>query len=123
MRWIADASTVVAYLLGESTDSERSVMLGDVHAPTLVNVEVTQTLRGLLRAAKIDLARAEQARDELTQLGLTRHPDASLLRRAWELRDVCSTTTPCTWRWPRRWTACSSPGTGRSRGGSTESSR
>jgi len=66
-------------------------MLGDVHAPTLIDVEVTQTLRSLLRAAKIDLGTAELGRDELGQLGIHRHPDAPLLRRAWELRDVCST--------------------------------
>jgi predicted nucleic acid-binding protein len=64
-------------------------MLGDVHAPALVDVEVTQTLRGLLRAAKIDLETAGLGREELTQLALRRHPDARLLRRAWELRDVC----------------------------------
>lgn len=91
MRWVADASVVVAYLLGEAYDTERSGMLGDVHAPSLVDVEVTQTLRGLLRAAKIDLTTADLGREELTQLGVRRHPDAQLLRRSWELRDVCTT--------------------------------
>ena len=65
-------------------------LLGDVHAPALVDVEVTQTLRGLLRATKIDLETAELGRDELKQLGMRRHPDAALLHRAWELRDVCT---------------------------------
>lgn len=91
MRWIADASVTVAYLLGEASDAERGAMLGDVHAPALVDVEVTQTLRGLLRAAKIDLRTAELARGELAQLSVRRHPDAHLLRRCWELRDVCTT--------------------------------
>lgn len=63
-------------------------MLGGVHSPALMDVEVTQTLRGLLRASKIDLATAEVGRDELTQLAVRRHPDAALLRRAWELRDA-----------------------------------
>lgn len=66
-------------------------MLSDIHAPALVDVEVTQTLRGLLRAAKLDLEGAEVARDELALLGVRRHPDSALLRRAWELRDVCTT--------------------------------
>lgn len=65
-------------------------MLDHVHAPALVDVEVTQTLRGLLRAAKIDLRTAELGRVELKQLGIRRHLDADLLRRAWELRDVCT---------------------------------
>jgi predicted nucleic acid-binding protein len=89
--WVADASVVVAYLLGQATESERTAMLGDVHAPALLDVEATQTLRGLLRGAKIDLSTAEFARGVLGQLALRRYPDAPLLRRCWELRDMCST--------------------------------
>lgn len=91
MRWVVDASSVVAYLLGEGTEAERRGMLGDAHAPGLVDVEVTQTLRGLLRASKLDFATAELGRVELAELGVRRHPDVRLLRRAWELRDVCTT--------------------------------
>jgi predicted nucleic acid-binding protein len=36
-------------------------------------------------------ATAELGRVELAQLGVRRHPDLRLLRRAWELRDVCAT--------------------------------
>ncbi|HET7045510.1 MAG TPA: type II toxin-antitoxin system VapC family toxin [Gaiellaceae bacterium] len=91
MKRVVDASSVIAYLLGEGSQPEREAMLGDAHAPTLVDVEATQTLRGLVRGSRIDLARAETARAELGQLRMRRHPDASLLRRAWELRDVCTT--------------------------------
>lgn len=91
MRWVVDASSVVAYLLGGGSDAERGGILGDVHAPALVDVEVTQTLRGLLRGAKVDLTSVELGRVELAQLAVRRHPDARLLRRAWELRDVCTT--------------------------------
>ncbi len=91
MRWVVDASSAVAYLLGESSEVERAGLLGDVHAPNLIDVEVTHTLRGLLRAWKVDLETAERARVELAQLGVFRHPDGRLLRRAWELRDVCTT--------------------------------
>ena len=52
---------------------------------------MSQTLRGLVRASKLDLPTAEQARGDLPQLSVRRHPDASLLRRAWELRDICTT--------------------------------
>lgn len=87
---MADASVVVAYLLGEATDTESKAMLGDVHSPSLVDVEVTQTLRGLLRGGKIELSTAQVGRDELVQLTLRRYPDAALLSRAWELRDACT---------------------------------
>lgn len=90
MRWVTDASVTVAYLLGESSDTEREGMLGDAHAPALLDVEVTQTLRGLLRAARLDLTTARLGRDELGQIGVRRHPDAALLRRSWELRDRCT---------------------------------
>ncbi len=91
MSWVVDASTAVAYLLGQGSEVEHAAMVDDVHAPTLIDVEVTQTLRGLVRGAKIELPVAERARAELAQLGVRRHPDVSLLARAWELRDVCTT--------------------------------
>jgi len=91
MRAVADASVIVAFLLGEGSREERETMLEEVHAPTLVDVEVVQTLRGLLRAGKIDLPAADLGRLELADLSIRRHPDAALLRRAWELRDVCTT--------------------------------
>ena len=90
-RHVIDASTVVAYLLGHATEAERIALLGDAHAPALLDVEVTHTLRGLRRAAKLDLPIAERGRAELVQLRVRRHRDAALLRRAWELRDACST--------------------------------
>jgi predicted nucleic acid-binding protein len=88
---IVDASVVAAYLLGVAGVEERAAMLDDAQAPAILDVEVTQVLRGLLRGGKLDLERAETARIELGQLPIRRHPDASLLRRAWELRDVCTT--------------------------------
>lgn len=91
MRSVADASVIVAFLLGEGSGEERDAMLGEVHAPALLDVEVTQTLRGLLRAGKIDLTTGDLGRIELADLPIRRHPDAALLRRAWELRDVCTT--------------------------------
>jgi predicted nucleic acid-binding protein len=90
VRYVADASVVVAYLLGLATAGERDAILGDVHAPSLVDVETTQALRGLLRGSRIDIARAQAGLVELEQLGVHRHPDAALLGRAWELRDVCT---------------------------------
>lgn len=91
MRCVVDASSVVAYLLGEGSDTERSGMLGEAHAPGLVDVEATQTLRGLVRGAKISLATAQLVRADLSDLAVRRHPDVALLSRSWELHDVCTT--------------------------------
>jgi predicted nucleic acid-binding protein len=88
--WVVDASVTVAYVLGAATEAERAAILDDVHAPALLDVEATQTLRGLLRGSKIDLETAELARTDLGQLALRRYPDAPLLGRSWELRDVCT---------------------------------
>ena len=90
MSCVVDASSTVAYLLGAATDDERAAMLGDAYAPALLDVEVIQTLRGLLRGGKIDLDLAQSAREDLGQLALPRVPDGALLNRAWELRDVCT---------------------------------
>jgi predicted nucleic acid-binding protein len=87
---VIDASVAVAYLLGVASELERLAILGDVHAPSLLDVEVTQTLRNLVRRGKLDLATARLGRDELAQLGLRRHPDAVLLHGAWQLRDTCT---------------------------------
>jgi predicted nucleic acid-binding protein len=87
---VIDASSVVAYLLGEASDAERRAMLDDPHAPSLVDIEAMQTFRGLLRGSKIDLETAELGCSDLVVLGVRRHPAAPLLRRAWELRDVCT---------------------------------
>ncbi len=88
---MVDASSAVAYLLGQGSELEHAAMVDDIHAPSLIDVEVTQTLRGLVRGAKIGLSVAERAREELAELSVHRHPDAALLARAWELRDVCTT--------------------------------
>ena len=37
------------------------------------------------------LTRHYPGRSELADLPIRRHPDAALLRRAWELRDICTT--------------------------------
>ena len=90
MSWVVDASSTVAYLLGDGTDDEHAAMVGEAYAPALLDVEVVQTLRGLLRGDKVDLDTAEQARAELGELAVRRISDDALLERAWELRDVCS---------------------------------
>ena len=66
-------------------------MLGDTHAPALLDVETTQTIRNLVRAGKLGLLTADLVRADLAELGVRRYPDTALLGRCWELRDVCTT--------------------------------
>jgi predicted nucleic acid-binding protein len=87
---VVDASSVVAYLLGVGDGRERDAMLGEAHAPALLDVEVTQTFRGLLRASKLGKEEADAARADLSDLRVTRHQDAALLRRAWDHRGGCT---------------------------------
>ena len=66
-------------------------MLGDAHAPELLDVEATHTLRGLLRAGKLEPETAERARvTELGETAIRRHRDWALMARAWELRENCT---------------------------------
>lgn len=87
---VVDASTTVAYLAGGGTPEESAAVLDDGHAPDLIDVEVIQAFRGLVRGGKLDGIRADEAFADLRDLPVRRHPMSPLLRRAWELRDRCS---------------------------------
>ncbi len=58
-----------------------------MHAPHLLDVEVTQVLRRLAQRKEITAARAEQALDDLNNLVIERHEHQTLVRRIWQLRD------------------------------------
>jgi len=89
-RWVVDASCVAAYLLGDGSAQEQAAILDEAHAPTLLDVEVTQTLRGLLRGGKISIERTTLALEDLEAVAVRRTADRPLLTRAWELRDRCT---------------------------------
>ena len=83
---VADASLLVEVLVAPSTPALG--VLGDavIHAPHLVDVEVTQALRGLHRAGTIEHAVAVGARVALLDIVTHRYPHDVLLDRIWELR-------------------------------------
>jgi predicted nucleic acid-binding protein len=58
-----------------------------LHAPHLLDIEVTQVFRRLVQRKEITLARAEQAFDDLSNLVIERHEHRSLVPRMWQLRD------------------------------------
>jgi len=87
---VLDASAVLEVLLRSPTaavveerifDSEQTL-----HAPHLIDVEVTQVLRRYAAAGESEPERCRAALDDLADLPMTRYPHDLLLPRAWELR-------------------------------------
>jgi predicted nucleic acid-binding protein len=60
---------------------------GQLHAPHLVDVEITHVLRRLVQRGRLTSARAAQALEALESLRLRRWPHLPLLGRMWSLRD------------------------------------
>jgi predicted nucleic acid-binding protein len=59
----------------------------EFHSPHLVDVEVTQGLRRLVRAGEVSAGRAADAMADLADFDLQRHAHHDLLSRAWKLRE------------------------------------
>ena len=58
----------------------------ELHAPHLLDSEVTSALRGLVLGNRLDVERAGVALDGLQSASLTRYPAAPMTRRVWHLR-------------------------------------
>jgi predicted nucleic acid-binding protein len=88
---VLDASAVVELLLGGRRGQSVLHLLaeqeGEVHAPGLVDVEVTQVLRRLVSASVISPSRGRASSEILQELGIHRHPERPLLPRMWTLRE------------------------------------
>ena len=88
---VIDASAMTELLLRTSLGSAVEARLfrdGDAfHAPHLLDVEVAQALRRLVREGDVTPGRAEEAIEDLTLFQLRRHAHVDLLGRAWELRN------------------------------------
>ncbi len=92
---VVDASALLEFLLQTplGTRIEARLFRGEdeLHAPHLVDVEVVQGLRRLVRRGEVSPGRAEEAVADLTDLDLHRHPHLDLIGRAWKLRDNITT--------------------------------
>jgi predicted nucleic acid-binding protein len=88
---VLDASALLEFLLQTplGTRVEARLFRGkdELHSPHLVDVEVTQGLRRLVRAGEVSADRAAEAIADLVDLNLHRHPQLDLLSRAWKLRE------------------------------------
>ena len=91
---VVDASALLELLLRTSLGERVEVRLfaddDELHAPHLVDVEIVQALRRLVRSGEVPSGRAEEAIADLTDLDLHRHAHVDLLGRAWKLRDNIS---------------------------------
>lgn len=88
---VLDASVVLDVLLRTPDVAYLEERLFDprqtLHAPHLIDVEVTQVLRRYTLAGEVDPERCRMALTDLMDLPLTRYPHDFLLPRGWELRN------------------------------------
>jgi predicted nucleic acid-binding protein len=87
---VIDASALLELVLGSARGervAERALDPQErLHAPHLVDVEVTQTLRRLVLLDDVRPVRASLALDDYLALGLERHAHVELIPRIWQLR-------------------------------------
>jgi predicted nucleic acid-binding protein len=88
---VVDASALLEFLLQTPVGDRVGTRLfrdGDeLHAPHLVDVEIVQGLRRLVRTGEVSAARAGEAIADLADFDLHRHAHVDLLGRTWKLRD------------------------------------
>lgn len=87
---VLDASAVVDWLLqtaaGPRIEARIYSRAEALHAPELLDLEVTQVLRRLSREGTVSVARAQAAIEDLADLRVRRYSHAVLLPRIWDLR-------------------------------------
>lgn len=88
---VVDASALLELLLQTPLGARVEARLfrdeDELHAPHLVDVELLQGLRRLVRTGEVSSVRADEAIADLIDLDLHRHAHVDLLGRAWRFRD------------------------------------
>jgi predicted nucleic acid-binding protein len=87
---VLDASAAIDWLLqtpaGQRIENRISSRNESLHAPHLLDLEVTQVLRRLAQQNTISSRRAEEAVQDLTDLRIRLYPHTAFLARIWQLR-------------------------------------
>ena len=88
---VLDASAAVDWLLqtpaGQRIESRVYSHNETLHTPHLLDLEVAQVLRRLVRQGVVSIRRADEAVRDLLDLRMTRYAHGVLLPRIWQLRD------------------------------------
>jgi predicted nucleic acid-binding protein len=91
---VIDASALLEFLLqtrlGTRVETRLFRDADEFHAPHLIDVEVVQCLRRLVRMGEVSSDRAEGAIADLADFDLHRHAHIDLMARTWMLRDNVS---------------------------------
>jgi predicted nucleic acid-binding protein len=91
---VLDASAAIDWLLqtaaGQKIENRIYSRGESLHAPHLLDLEVAQVLRRLVREAAISVQRADHALQDLLSLRLTRYPHFIFLPHIWQLRNNLS---------------------------------
>jgi len=87
---VLDASAVLDWLLrtpvGQRIERRIYSQNDTLHAPHLMDLEVTQVLRRLVREGSVFTRRANEAVQDLLDLRIVRYPHFVLLPRIWQHR-------------------------------------
>jgi predicted nucleic acid-binding protein len=87
---VLDASATVDWLLqttaGRRIENRIYSRYETLHTPHLLDLEVTQVLRRLVRQGVVPAKRADEALGDLLDLRIIRYPHLVLLSRVWQLR-------------------------------------
>ncbi len=87
---VLDASAAVDWLLQTSAGQRIEKRIyshhESLHTPHLLDLEVTQVLRRLVREGTVPAHRADEAIRDLLDLRITRYPHFVLLPRIWQFR-------------------------------------
>jgi predicted nucleic acid-binding protein len=88
---VLDASAAIDWLLqtavGKQIEDRIYARGESLHAPHLLDLEVAQVLRRLVREGAVSAPRADRAIQDLLDLRVTRYPHFVFLPRIWRLRD------------------------------------
>lgn len=87
---VVDTSAVLSALVAARPADGLNARLGsggELNAPHLIDVEVLNALRRLVRHGALGIDRANDARTDFAALSLTRFPHEPLSERIWALRD------------------------------------
>lgn len=91
---VLDPSAAVDRMLqtvaGQQIEKRIFLQNESLHAPHLLDLELAQVLRRLVRERVVSVHRADQAIHDLLDLRITRYPHFVLLPRIWQLRDTFS---------------------------------